>query len=49
MNSMKYKGYTTRIEYDGEDRLFVGHLAGVRDTVSFHDTSMATDALRHAV
>ena len=46
MNNMKYKGYAARIEYDGEDRLFVGHLAGVRDTVGFHGASV--DELEHA-
>jgi len=36
MNMMKYKGYVARIEYDEEDRIFVGHLAGIKDTVGFH-------------
>ena len=33
---MKYKGYLARIEYDEEDRIFVGHLAGIQDIVGFH-------------
>lgn len=41
MNAMSYQGYTTRIEYDPDDRLFVGHLAGIRDIVGFHGTSVA--------
>ena len=36
MNMMKYKGYLARIEYDEEDRIFVGHLAGIKDIVGFH-------------
>jgi predicted HicB family RNase H-like nuclease len=36
MNMMKYKGYIARIEYDDEDRIFVGHLAGIKDIVGFH-------------
>nr|VFJ64542.1 MAG: Predicted nuclease of the RNAse H fold, HicB family [Candidatus Kentron sp. FW] len=40
MNSMKYNGYVARIEYDEEDRIFVGHLAGIRDIVGFHGTTV---------
>ena len=36
MNMMKYKGYVAHIEYDEEDRIFVGHLAGIKDIVGFH-------------
>jgi len=37
---MTYKGYVARIEYDAEERIFVGHLAGIRDIVGFHGTSV---------
>jgi len=40
MGVMTYKGYSARVEYDAEDRIFVGHLAGIRDTVGFHGTSV---------
>ena len=40
MNSMTYNGYTARIEYDDDDGIFVGHLAGIRDIVSFHGSSV---------
>lgn len=40
MNMMKYKGYVARIEYDEEDRIFVGHLAGIKDIVGFHGTTV---------
>jgi predicted HicB family RNase H-like nuclease len=41
MSSMTYKGYSARVEFDAQDRLFVGHLAGVRDIVGFHGASVA--------
>jgi predicted HicB family RNase H-like nuclease len=37
---MKYKGYEARVEYDAQDRLFVGHLAGIRDVIGFHGESV---------
>ncbi len=40
MNMMKYKGYVARIEYDEEDRIFIGHLAGIKDIVGFHGTTV---------
>lgn len=40
MNMMKYKSYVARIEYDEEDRIFVGHLAGINDIVGFHGTTV---------
>ena len=40
MNAMFYKGYSARIEFDDADRIFVGHLAGIRDIVGFHGSSV---------
>jgi predicted HicB family RNase H-like nuclease len=40
MNMMKYKNYIARIEYDEEDRIFVGRLAGIDDIVAFHGTTV---------
>jgi predicted HicB family RNase H-like nuclease len=40
MNTLLYKDYSARIEFDEEDRLFVGHLAGIRDIVGFHGSSV---------
>jgi len=37
MNMMKYKKYIARIEYDEEDRIFVGHLVGINDIGSTVD------------
>ncbi len=36
MNTMNYKGYTARIEFDDRDNLFIGRLLGIRDRVGFH-------------
>jgi len=40
MNMMKYKGYVARVEFDEDDRIFVGRLAGIDDIVSFHGTNV---------
>lgn len=36
-----YKGYSARIEYDDEDGIFTGRIAGIRDAVGFHADSVA--------
>lgn len=41
MNTMEYKGFTARIEYDDEDEVFVGRLLGLRAVVSFHADTVA--------
>ena len=40
MKTMKYKGYSARIEYSDEDGCFVGHIAGIQDVVGFHGESV---------
>ena len=35
-NTMTYKGYAARIEYDAQDHIFFGRLAGIRDIITFH-------------
>lgn len=40
MNAMRYKGYAARVEFDADDRIFVGHLAGIRDIIGFHGSSV---------
>ncbi len=40
MNAMKYKGYFAKVEFDAEDRIFVGHIIGIRDVVGFHGKSV---------
>ena len=41
MNVMHYKNYSARIEYDDEDEILFGKIAGIRDGVSFHAESVA--------
>ncbi len=41
MNTMTYKGYTARIEYDERDNIFVGRILGIRTIVSFHGETVA--------
>ena len=43
---MKYRGYIARIEYDDADRIFVGHLDGIKDIVGFHGSTV--DELENA-
>ena len=38
---MAYKGYVARIDYDDEDGIFTGRLAGIRDGVGFHADTVA--------
>lgn len=40
MNKMSYKNYSAMVEYDSVDRIFVGHILGIRDIVSFHGTTV---------
>ena len=35
-NTMSYKGYAARIEYDDDDGIFTGRIAGIRDGAGFH-------------
>jgi predicted HicB family RNase H-like nuclease len=48
---VSYRGYQARIEFDAEDRIFFGRIAGIEDGVGFHaDTVDALlDAFREAV
>ncbi|MBD9498568.1 type II toxin-antitoxin system HicB family antitoxin [Ensifer adhaerens] len=41
MNTMTYNGYHARIEFDAEDELFVGKIAGISDVVGFHGDSVS--------
>ena len=45
-NTMTYKGYAARIEYDDDDGVFTGRIAGIRDGVGFHADSV--EVLRQA-
>lgn len=43
---MTYRGYHARVEYDDEDGIFFGRIAGIRDGVGFHAENV--DELRSA-
>lgn len=37
---MHYKNYSAKVEFDDEDSVFVGRIAGISDTITFHATSV---------
>lgn len=39
-NVIRHKGYAARVEFDGDDGLFVGRIAGIEDIVGFHADSV---------
>ncbi|RUW81560.1 MAG: toxin-antitoxin system HicB family antitoxin [Mesorhizobium sp.] len=41
MKAMIYNGYAARIEFDAEDEIFTGRIAGIRDVVGFHADTVA--------
>jgi predicted HicB family RNase H-like nuclease len=40
-NTISYNGYYARVEFDGDDGLFIWRLAGINDVVGFHADSVA--------
>lgn len=38
--TMNYNGYSTRINYDDQDEILFGQIAGIRDGVGFHANSV---------
>lgn len=41
MNTLTYKGYSARVQFDNQDEIFVGRIAGIRDGVGFHADNVA--------
>lgn len=41
MNTMTYKAYAARIDFDPRDAIFVGHVLGVADRITFHGATVA--------
>ncbi|MBM1817167.1 type II toxin-antitoxin system HicB family antitoxin [Pseudosulfitobacter pseudonitzschiae] len=41
MSTMTFKGYQARVEFDPEDEIFFGRIAGINDVVGFHGESVA--------
>jgi predicted HicB family RNase H-like nuclease len=50
-NVLNYKGYSARVEFDDNDGIFFGRIAGIRDGVGFHADTVADlrAAFREAV
>ena len=46
MTAISYKGHFANVEFDAEDEIFTGRLAGVNDVVGFHADSV--EALKAA-
>ena len=46
MNTLTYKGYTARIDFDDRDNILVGRLLGIQDIIGFHADNVT--ALRTA-
>ncbi|HWK44354.1 MAG TPA: type II toxin-antitoxin system HicB family antitoxin [Stellaceae bacterium] len=42
MNKLSYGGFMARVEFDAEDGLFVGRIAGINDVVGFHADTVAS-------
>lgn len=40
MNTMIYKGYRARLEFDPDDRLLVGRVLDIHDVIGFHGSSV---------
>jgi predicted HicB family RNase H-like nuclease len=40
MNEMTYQNYKAKVEYDPIDKIFVGHIIGIRDIVGFHGSTV---------
>ncbi|MDO8297855.1 MAG: type II toxin-antitoxin system HicB family antitoxin [Caulobacter sp.] len=36
MSAMTFKGYAARVEYDADDEIFTGRIAGIADIIGFH-------------
>jgi predicted HicB family RNase H-like nuclease len=51
MNTMTFKGYTARVEYDERDNIFVGRILGIHNIISFHGETVTElrTAFEHAV
>ena len=46
MSGLRHRGYTADVEFDGDDMLLVGRLAGIDDLISF--TATTTEELAAA-
>ncbi|WP_310539693.1 type II toxin-antitoxin system HicB family antitoxin [Phenylobacterium sp.] len=51
MTAIAYRGYFANVEFDAEDEIFAGRLAGINDVVGFHADNVddLKSAFREAV
>jgi predicted HicB family RNase H-like nuclease len=51
INAMNYKGYLARVGFDSRDNIFVGHVLGLSEHVSFHGETVPelTEDFHHAI
>ncbi len=40
-NTLRYKGFTAKIEFSADDALFVGRVMGIDDIIGFHGETVA--------
>ena len=40
-NTLTYKGFTARIEFDSDDNIFFGRVLGVSDIIGFHGETVS--------
>jgi len=48
MNTLTYKGYTARIDFDDRDNSLVGRLLGIQDIIGFHADNVADLGILHS-
>ena len=39
-NVLKHNGYQARVDFDAEDRIFIGRIVGIDDIVTFHASTV---------
>ena len=39
-SQLEYNGYKAQIEFDQEEQIFIGHVLGINDSLSFHGNSI---------
>ena len=40
-NLLSYKGFSARVEFDAQDKIFFGRLLGIEDLITFHGDSVS--------
>ena len=45
--SINYKGYTADVSYEPEDKIYVGEVRGISDSLNFHGRSILAVSYTH--